>query len=304
MRCGCLSFAVAKPTPGWLLPTFVETTWWWLRIKGPPIGYGWDNECSLNTCDLSSLGVSGHMTWAPMHYFSAAMFFCFQIINNPGRETHARHRDPGVLSWHARRREGTEHTARARPTVRRRAPLKHARGPRAQKAGGSTCRAQTPVSPRRLTLRGFRLAPSRGLALETTPYHRPLSPAHIRTHQDHDHDPDPDLAQPLCPNAQGTTVNVQESERMPILPQAPSAPMLQPQHATCEHPPPKFRWLCEDLDVGDLARYLEQGQQGHPAATQQPQEQQHRNAALPPRQPAETKKRCGDLRRTTHRRRQ
>ena len=154
------------------------------------------------------------------------------------------------------------------------------------------------------TLRGFSLAPSRGLALETTPYHRPLSPAHIRTHQDHDHDPDPDLAQPLCPNAQGTTVNVQESERMPILPQAPSAPMLQPQHATCEHPPPKFRWLCEDLDVGDLARYLEQGQQGHPAATQQPQEQRHRNAALPPRQPAETKKRCGDLRRTTHRRRQ
>jgi hypothetical protein len=70
-------------------------------------------------------------------------------------------------------------------------------------------------------------------------------------------------------------------------PQAFSAPMLQPQHATCENPPPSLIWPHADLAVGDPARYLEQGQQGHPAAMQQQQEQQYRNAALPPRQPAE-----------------
>ncbi|KAI0270743.1 fungal-specific transcription factor domain-containing protein [Gloeopeniophorella convolvens] len=31
----------------------------------------------------AALSVPGHMNWGPLHCFSAAMFFCFQIINNP-----------------------------------------------------------------------------------------------------------------------------------------------------------------------------------------------------------------------------
>ncbi|KAI0299005.1 fungal-specific transcription factor domain-containing protein [Multifurca ochricompacta] len=31
----------------------------------------------------AALAVPGHMNWGPLHCFSAAIFFCFQIINNP-----------------------------------------------------------------------------------------------------------------------------------------------------------------------------------------------------------------------------
>ena len=44
-------------------------------------------ELSAHACpeilNNAALAVSSHMSWGPVHCFSAAMFFCFQIINNP-----------------------------------------------------------------------------------------------------------------------------------------------------------------------------------------------------------------------------
>jgi hypothetical protein len=97
------------------------------------------------------------MTWAPMHYFSAAMFFCFQIISNPGRETlrASVHRAIATLeSCRGMRVAGRHSTYCARSahsTVHRRVPLGQGQGPRAQEANGSARRAQTPVSLRRLS---------------------------------------------------------------------------------------------------------------------------------------------------------
>ena len=241
----------------------------------------------------AALGISGHMTWSPIHCFCAAMFFCFQIISNP-EIAGARLLRASVL-----RAVATLESCRGMRVAEKALDILRALGPlyteeflldtpedrerKKQAVLPGVRRLQFPcIDAPRVPIGAVEGAGSGNGALP--------SPAQSSAHADSPGPrpgPGPDSSQPLRPSVQGTTVYAQEAERMAMPPQVPPAPMLQPQHATSENPAPSLRWPHADSGVGDPAHFLEQGQQGQPAAMQQQQEQQYRDAALPRRQLAE-----------------
>ncbi|KAI9455408.1 hypothetical protein F5148DRAFT_1324980 [Russula earlei] len=237
----------------------------------------------------AALAVPGHMTWGPLHCFSAAMFFCFQIINNPEQPGARLHR-ANVLRALAilESYRGVRVAEKALDILRTLGPLYT-----------ETFLSDTPET--REQKKQVVLPAVRRLQFPYVDCHRvpigpgngALSPALVDATQP------PPAPHPII---QGTRVHVQEADAPSMPPSVPlSAPMLQPhrqhllhQHhqpqqqqqlSTCENLPPSLKWSHPNLAFGDTAHYLGQQQQGHSAlALQQPQ-QQYRDAL--PRQRAE-----------------
>jgi hypothetical protein len=223
----------------------------------------------------AALGIYGHMTWAPIHCFSAAMFFCFQIINNPEIAS------ASLMRASVLRAIATLESCRGMRVAEKALDILRALGPlyteefisdtaedrerKKQAVLPAVRRLRFPcVDSPRVPIGAVEGAGSGNGGL--------LSPAQSSAHAGSPRPrPGQDSTQPPRPSVQGTMVHAQEAERMPMPPQVSSAP-------------PSLRWHHADSAVGDPARYLELG---HPAAIQQQREQQYRNAALPPRQPAE-----------------
>ena len=248
----------------------------------------------------SALAVPGHMTWGPLHCFSAAMFFCFQIINNPEQ--------PGVRLYRANvlraittleSCRGIHLAERALDILRALGALyteaflsdtTSAREHKKQAVLPSVRRLQFPYldSPN---------VPIGAVEVSAT-RNGTLSPAQSSGHTESPRPGlRPDATQPpLHPGVQGTTVHARESEVMSMSSSVLPAPMLpprqehllhqqhhqQPQHATGENLP-SHKWPHSNLSLdGATTQYLGQQQQGHPALAQQ---QQYQDTL--PRQPAE-----------------
>ena len=240
---------------------------------------------TLGTPEMISqagLGVTGHLNWAPMHCFSAAIFFCFQIINNP-EQAGAKHLCASVL--------------RAVTT------LESCRGMRAAEKALNILRALGPLyteeylsdrpedrdhkkevilpTVRRLQ---FPCVDSPNVRIEgaATGSGAGSSPAQSGVHADSPGSgAGPDQTPPPHPSVQGTAVHLQEADIMSMPPQAPSAPILQPQYPACENLGP-FGWST-NFAVGGPAQYMPvgQGQQlGYPAAMQQYQNAGENDAAM------------------------
>lgn len=230
----------------------------------------------------AGLGVTGHMSWAPMHCFSAAIFFCFQIINNP-EQPGVRHLRAGVL--------------------RAVATLESCRGVRAAEKALDILRALGPLYTeeylvdrpedrdhkkeailpivRRLQFPCVD-SPNTRIDGSATSSGAGSSPAQSGVHADSPGSgAGQDQTPPPHPSVQETVVHAQEVDIMSMPPQAPSAPVLQPQYPACENLG-SFGWPNANLATGGSAQYLPvgQGQQlRYPVAMQQHQEQQYRNAA-------------------------
>jgi hypothetical protein len=232
----------------------------------------------------AALAVSGHMTWSPMHCFSAAMFFCFQIIDNP-EQAGARLLRASVL-----RAITTLESFRGMRTAEKALDILRALGPLYTEEFLSDTPEDRELK-KQAVLPAVRRLQFPYLDSPNVPIgavesigsgNGALSPAQSSAHTDSPR-PGPDPAQPSHPGVQGTTVHAQEAEILSMPAQMPSAPMLQPQHPTCETLPP-LKWV-----VGDPPQYLGPQQQGHPAAPQQQQQQQEQQYRdMIPRQPAES----------------
>jgi hypothetical protein len=243
--------------------------------------------------DHGALAVAGHMTWGPVHCFSAAMFFCFQIINNPEQ--------PGARLCRANilRAIATLESCRDIRVAERALDILCALDPLyAEEFLSDTPEAREQkkqdVLPavRRLQ---FPYVDSSNIPIGSVEVCRSgdgaLSPAQSSTHAESPRPgpgpPAPDAPQPPHPNAQGTGVHAQEPEMLTIPPAVPPpTPMLQPhqqhllhhqhqqqQAPTCEDAPP-LKWSHPELSFSEAAQYVGQ-QQGHPALAQQHQQQQY-----------------------------
>ncbi|KAI0255493.1 hypothetical protein BJV78DRAFT_678435 [Lactifluus subvellereus] len=266
----------------------------------------------------AALAVPGHMSWGPLHCFSAAMFFCFQIINNP-EQLGAR-----LLRANVLRAITILESCRGMPVAEKALDILHALGPLYTDAFLSdTLEAREAkkqaVLPavRRLQ---FPYHDSRNVpigAIETQGSRSgAVSPARSSTQTE---SPGSDGTQPH-PGVQGAVHEQLEAEMLSIPPPAPSASILQThqqhlqqqqqqqqRHHTCENLP-SLKWPHTNLAFGD-ARYpgqqQQQQQQGHePLAeyrdatlSRQPEEAMwqsyhaqhgHATAAMVPPEPAST----------------
>jgi hypothetical protein len=230
----------------------------------------------------AGLCVTGHMNWAPMHCFSAAIFFCFQIINNPERAG-VRHLRASVL--HA---VTTLESCRGMRAAEKALDILRALGPLYTEEFLSDRPEDRDHKKQAIlpTVRRLQFpcvdSPNVRIGGAVTGSGTGSSPAQSGVHADSPGSgPGPDQTPPPHPSMQETAVHAQEVEIMSMPPQAPSAPMLQPQYPACENLG-SFGWPNANLAVGGPAQYLPVGQgqpQGYPAAMQQHQEQQYRNAA-------------------------
>lgn len=226
---------------------------------------------------LNHTAVSMHMSWCQMHSFSAAMFFCFQIINNPD------HPDAGHMRANVLRAirtlesfPGVRPAEKALDILRTLGPLyteeflsdrPEDRERKKQAVLPAVRRLQFPCVDSLNVPIGTPVELA-GSANGTSPSQ---SSAHTDSPQPTGPGPDPMLR---------TRVHTQEPEIQPMRPQVPSATMLQPhqqhllhqqhqqqsQQPTCESLP-SLEWSHADMTVGDPAQYPGQRQQGHPAAT-------------------------------------
>jgi hypothetical protein len=246
----------------------------------------------------SALAVPGHMTWGPLHCFSAAMFFCFQIINNPEH--------PSVRLYRANvlRAITTLESCRGIHLAEKALDILHALGPLYTEAFLSDTTSAREHKKQALLPSVRRLqfpyldSPNVpiGVVEVSATRNGTLSPAQSSGHAESPRPGlRPDASQPLHPGGQGTTVHAQESEVLSMPSSALPAPMLpprqehllhqqhqqQPQHATGENLP-ALKWPHSNLALDDATtQYL--GQQGHPALAQRQQYPQDTQ----PRQPAE-----------------
>jgi hypothetical protein len=227
---------------------------------------------------LNHTAVSTHLSWCQMHSFSAAMFFCFHIINNPDQA------DAGHLRANVIRAVRTLESFRGVRAAEKALDILRTLGPLYTEAFLSDTpedreRKKQAVLPavRRLQFPCVdSLNVPIGTAVEVAgSANGTLSPSQSSAHTDSPQStgpgPDPML---------GTTVHAQEPEIQSMHPQVPPATMLQPhqqhllhhqqqqqlQHPTCESLP-SIKWSHADMAVGDPAQYPGQRQQGHPAAT-------------------------------------
>src|SRR6266851_571020 len=238
----------------------------------------------------AALAVPGHMTWGPLHCFSAAMFFCFQIINNPEQAGVRLHR-ADVL-----RAITTLESCRGMHLAEKALDILRALGPLYSEAFLSDTPStrenkKQAVLPavRRLQFPYFDSpnVPIGTVEVSAT-RNGTLSPAQSSTHAESPRSGPSrsDAMQPPHPGVQGVTVRAREAE-VPSMPMPPSVlppPMLpprqhdlghqqhqqQPQHATCENLP-SLKWPHANFALDDSARFLGQQQQGHPALAQQQQ---------------------------------
>jgi hypothetical protein len=208
----------------------------------------------------AGLGLTGHMNWALMRCFGAAIFFCFQIINNP-EQAGVRHLRESVL--HA---VTTLESCRGMRAAEKALDILRALGPlyteeflsdRPEDRGHKK-RAVLPTA-RRLH---FPCVDSPNVWIDgaVTGFGTGSSLAQSGVHAD----------------SPGSGAGPDQTP-----PSAPlSAPMLQPQYPACEHLG-SFGWPNANLAIGGPSQYLPvgQGQQlGYPAAMWH-QEQEYRNAA-------------------------
>jgi hypothetical protein len=222
----------------------------------------------------TAFAVSGHLSWGPVHCFSAAMFFCFQIINNP-EQAGVRLLRASVL-----RAITTLESFRGIRVAEKALDILRALGPLYTEEFLSDTREdrerkKQAVLPavRRLQFPYFDSpnAPN-GAAAEVT---GSGDSAYADSPQS-DPGPEPTQSPHHHSSGQGTTVYVQEQEMLSILPSA--SMMLQPQHSTGENLP-SLQWARANLPGGDPGQYLGQRQQGHPTAPPPQQLQQYRLAA-------------------------
>jgi hypothetical protein len=227
---------------------------------------------------LNHTAVSTHLSWCQMHSLSAAMFFCFQIINNPEQA------DAGHLRANVLRAIRTLESFRGVRAAEKALDILHTLGPlyteeflsdtpedrerKKQAVLPAVRRLQFPCVDS-LNVPIGAVVELAGSATGT------LSPAQSSAHTDSPQStgpgPDPMLE---------TMVHAQEPEIQSMRPQVPPATMLQPhqqhllhqhhqqqpQHPTCESLP-SLKWSHADMAVGDPAQYPGQRQQGHSAAT-------------------------------------
>jgi len=234
----------------------------------------------------TALAVTSHMTWCPLHCFSAAMFCCFQIIDNPDQPS-ARLLRPNVLRalTTLESYRGTRFAEMALDILRTLGPL--------YAEAFLTDAPETREHKKQVVLPAVRrlhfpYVDSPNVPIGIVEVGRTgngtLSPAQSSSHHESSRQgPGPDASQqPQHPGVQGTTVHAPEAEVLSIPPAVPlPAPILQPhrQHLfhqqlpAGENLPPTLKW---PQAFGDTAGYLgQQRQQGHPALTQQqPQQQQ------------------------------
>jgi hypothetical protein len=247
----------------------------------------------------AALAVPGHMTWGPLHCFSAAMFFCFQIINNPEQLGVRQHRANvlrAITTLESCR--GIHLAEKALDILRALSPLyteaflsdtPSTREHKKQAVLPSMRRLQFPYldSPN-VPIGAVESSATRNGTLSPV-----LSSGNTESPRPGLR---PDATQPLHPGVQGTSVHAQESEVLSMAPSVLPAPMLPPrqehllhqqhqpppQHATGENLP-SLKWPHSNLALDDATtQYLGQQQQGHPALAQQ---QQYQDTL--PRQPAE-----------------
>ena len=247
----------------------------------------------------AALAVPGHMTWGPLHCFSAAMFFCFQIINNPEQPSVRLHRENVLRAITTLESCCGIHLAeKALDILRALGPLyteaflsdtPSAREHKKQAVLPSMRRLQFPYldSPS-VPIGAVEVSAARNDA---------LSPAQSGGHMESPRPGlRPDATQPLHPGVQGTTVLAQEPEVLSMSSSVLPVPVLpsrqehllhqqhqqQPHHAAGENLP-SLKWPHSTLALDDATtQYLGQQQQGHPAL---PQQQQYQDTL--PRQPAE-----------------
>jgi hypothetical protein len=218
----------------------------------------------------ATLAVRGHMSWSPLHCFSAAMFFCFQIINNPEQL--------GVRLFRANvlRAITVLESYHGMAVAEKALDILHALGPLYTDAFLSDTlearelKKQTVLpAVRRLQ---FPYHDSHSVSIDTIDTRRTrngtVSPTRSSTQTE---SPGPDATQPH-PGVQGAEHEQQEAEMLSIPPPTPSAPMSQThqqqqqRHHTCGNLP-SLKWPHADLTFGDT-RY--------PGQQQQQQQQQQR----------------------------
>ena len=236
---------------------------------------------------LNHTGVCTHMSWCQMHSFSAAMFFCFQIINNPEQAGTVLMRANVLRAIRTLESfRGVRVAENALNILRTLGPLyaeeflsdtPEARERKKQAVLPAVRRLQFPFIDSPNVPVG-----AAGSANGT------LSPAQSSAHTD--------SPQPTGPGPDSmlrTTVHAQDPEIQSMGPQVPPATMLQPhqQHLLRQQQPQhptreslaSLEWSHADMAVGDPAQYPRQRQQGHPGTTQH-EPQGYRDAL--PRQPA------------------
>lgn len=245
----------------------------------------------------AALAVPGHMTWGPLHCFSAAMFFCFQTIDNPEQPGARLHR-ANVL-----RAITFLESCRGMRVAEKALDILHALGPLyteeflsdSPEAREHKKQAVLP-SVRRLQ---FPYVDSPNVPIGAVEVsgtgNGTLSPAQSSVHMESPRPaPRPDATRPPHPSVQGSAVHAPEAEMLSMPPQVPPpAPIVQPheqhvlhqqqQHSAGENMP-SLKWPHANLAFDDAAaQYLGRQEQGHPALAR---EQQPYQDALP-RQPAE-----------------
>ena len=240
----------------------------------------------------AALAVPGHMTWGPLHCFSAAMFCCFQIINNPeqlGVLTHRANVLRAITTLESCR--GIHLAEKALDILRALGPLyteaflsdtPSARERKKQAVLPSVRRLQFPYldSPN---------VPIGAVDVSAT-RNGTLSPAQSSVHTESPRlGLRPDATQPLHPGVQGATAHAQGSEVLPMPPSVLPTPMLPPrqehlihhhqqqqqqqQHATGENLP-LLKWPHSNLALDDATtQYLGQQQQYQNTLPRQPAEE-------------------------------
>lgn len=230
---------------------------------------------------LNHAAASAHLSWCQMHSFSAAMFFCFQIINNP-KQKGAGHLRANVLRAIRTLEsfDGVRASEKALDILRTLGPLyteeflsdtPEDRERKKQTVLPIVRRLQFPCVNSLNVPVGVEVAGSvNGTFSSPT-----QSSAHTDSPQSTGPGPEPN---PML----GTTVHAQEPEMRSMHPQVSPGTMLQShqqhllhqqhqQHQqlpTCESLP-SFKWSNADMAVGDPAQYPGQRPQEHPAATRQ-----------------------------------
>jgi hypothetical protein len=206
-----------------------------------------------------ALNVSSHISWGPVHCFSAAMFFCFQIINNPEKA------GVRLLRGSVLRAMTALESFRGTPVAEKALDILRALGPLYTEEFLSDTREDRERKKQAVLPAVWRLQ---------FPYvdspNVPNGAAEVTgsgngAHTDSPRpEPGPDPTQPPHPSVQGTTGFVQENEILSL----PSAHMSRPQHPTGGN-----------LPVEDPTQYLGQRQQGHPVPPPRYQDALPRQAA-------------------------
>jgi hypothetical protein len=233
--------------------------------------------------------VSMHMSWCQMHSFSAAMFFCFQIINKPqqagaGRlRNHVLHAIRTLESF-----SGVRVVEKALDILRTLSPL-YAEEFLSDTLEDRERKKQTVL----LAVRKLQFP-----CIDSDTLNAPIGAANAAGSANDAFSPTQssaytDSPQPTGPGPDpvwGTTTVHPQSQVPPATMSQPHQQHLlhqqhqqEPQHPTYEDLP-SLKWSHTDLVVGDPALYPGQRQQGHPSATRH-EPQQYRDTL--PRQLAD-----------------